>query len=153
MAGFDRSTIVFLDASCLIAAAGSPSGGSALLLSLTQRRHFICAVSHPVLVEARRNVSLKLKPPAQAELARLVAATPMVVPVPSVEQLEQHIGGINAKDVHVIAAAIAAGASYLVTLDRDFVDEVNRAVIWVRATSPGECIRDLLPLHPDYPSK
>ena len=56
----DRNTLVFFDASCLIAAAGSPSGGSGFLLSLCARGYLKAAVSQPVLLEAQSNIQAKL---------------------------------------------------------------------------------------------
>jgi hypothetical protein len=35
----DQTTPIFFDASCLIAAAGSPTGGSGFLLSLCEKGH------------------------------------------------------------------------------------------------------------------
>jgi hypothetical protein len=61
---FDAETRLFFDASCLIAAAGSPSGGSGFVLSLCQRSLLRGAISPPVLIEARRNVRDKLGPEA-----------------------------------------------------------------------------------------
>lgn len=70
----DRSTRLVLDASCLVAAAGSPTGGSAFLLSLCQRGFLRAVVSPPVLLEARRNVqenmdAVRLERTNQAGLA------------------------------------------------------------------------------------
>jgi hypothetical protein len=48
----DRHTLLFLDASPLIAAAGSPAGGPGFLLSLCARGYLKAAVSQPVLLEA-----------------------------------------------------------------------------------------------------
>ncbi|MEJ2354093.1 MAG: hypothetical protein P8Y03_30320, partial [Anaerolineales bacterium] len=56
----DRDTLLFFDASCLIAAAGSPSGGSGLLLSLCAREYLRASVSQAILLEAERNIQAKL---------------------------------------------------------------------------------------------
>lgn len=58
----DQTTLVFFDASCLIAAAGSPSGGSGFLLSLCRRGLLGAAVSQPVLLEAERNIGKRRGP-------------------------------------------------------------------------------------------
>jgi hypothetical protein len=65
----DRQTLVFFDASCLIAAAGSPSGGAGspsggagFLVSVCASGFLRAAVSRPVLFEAERNVLAKLRP-------------------------------------------------------------------------------------------
>jgi hypothetical protein len=56
----NRNTLLFFDASCLIAAAGSPSGGSGFLLSLCGRGYLQAVVSQPVLIEAQRNIQNKI---------------------------------------------------------------------------------------------
>lgn len=56
----DRSTLLFFDASCLIAAAGSPTGGSAFLLSMCAAGFLRGAVSEAVLVEIERHVVMDL---------------------------------------------------------------------------------------------
>lgn len=80
----DRDTLLFFDASCLIAAAGSPNGGSGFLLSVCSRGFLKAAVSQPVLLEAERNIFENLGNEALHVYHRLIVLTPMmVVPVPS----------------------------------------------------------------------
>jgi hypothetical protein len=55
-----RQTRLFFDASCLLAAAGSPGGGSGFLLSLVDRNFLKVVVSPGVLIEAARNVRNKM---------------------------------------------------------------------------------------------
>ena len=79
----DRSTQLFFDASCLIAAVGSPSGGSSLLLSLCAQGLLRGVVSHPVILEAERNIAAKLGVDALNAFRRLVLLTPLdIVAVP-----------------------------------------------------------------------
>ena len=62
-----RDSLLFFDATCLIAAAGSPTGGSGFLLSVCQAG-FLKACSAPsVLLEAERNISAKLPPAARVK--------------------------------------------------------------------------------------
>ncbi len=51
---------VFIDASVFIAAAGSASGGSALVLDLCQGRRYAAVCSQRVLLEAQTNIREKL---------------------------------------------------------------------------------------------
>ena len=55
-----RDSLLFFDATCLIAAAGSPSGGSGFLLSVCQSGFLNAFSSRSVLVEAERNITAKL---------------------------------------------------------------------------------------------
>ena len=149
----DRDTLVFFDASCLIAAAGSPSGGSGFLLSLCERSLLRGAISQPVLLEADRNVREKMGLDALERYGRLVAVTPLVLtPLPPRRVVSGYEGLVGQKDAHVLAAAIAAGAPFLLTLDKRLETAVNQADLPIRADSPGDFIKAELTRHDDYPS-
>ena len=148
----DRDTLLFFDAACLIAAAGRPAGGSGFLLSIVGRGLLAGAVSNPVLSETERNILAKL-PDAHAEYLRLVSATPLrVAPAPTEAERQQYAWMVNDKDAHVVAAAVAVGAAFLITHDQALADEVNAAGLPFQALAPGEFIRQFLPLHSDYPT-
>lgn len=145
-----RDSLLFFDATCLIAAAGSPSGGSGFLLSVCQAG-FLNAFSSPsVLVEAERNITAKLHTSALSTYHLQLATTPIAVvstpPKSIIEQYDDPFG----KDAHVVASALAAGAPYLLTLDRPLIQRVQRAGLATVALTPGEFIQTILPTHPDY---
>ena len=148
----DANTLVFFDASCLVAASGSPLGGSGFLLSICARGFLSGAVSQPVLLETERNVSEQLSPEALTTYHRLIATTPLlVVPLPSRKERRQYDLLVGRKDEHVLAAAIAAGAEFLLTLDKPLERKVNLADRAIRALSPGDFITTVLIEHVDYP--
>ncbi len=150
----DRNTLLFFDSSCLIAAAGSPSGGSSFLLSLCSRELLSGAVSQPVLLEAHRNIQLKLGENALSRLYRLLTVVPFVLaPIPPKDQFEELIKSVNEKDLHVVGAAIAINAQFLLTLDKGLAVEVNRAGVGIQALSPGDFIKTVLKTHVDYPKE
>jgi predicted nucleic acid-binding protein len=147
----DSNTLVFIESSCLVAAAGSPNGGSSFLLETCQRGYLTLVVSAPVLFEAQRNSLEQLGQPGLDRYHRFVMLLPLrVVAATSKRQLERYRGLVNDKDLHVLAAAISAKAEYLITLDRPLVREVNQANLPIRAVTPGEFIQTVLPDHPDY---
>jgi predicted nucleic acid-binding protein len=147
----NRSTLLFFDASCLIAAAGSPTGGSGFLLSLCARSLLRGAVSQIVLLEAERNIRRKLNRQASQTFRQLLLGTPLIVaPIPPLSQQFSQI--VTKKDEHVIAAVLAISAPYLLTLDKQLEEQVNQADIPVRAFSPGGFIKTILPHHVDFPS-
>lgn len=149
----DRATRVFFDVSSLIAAAGSPTGGSGFLLSVCSRRLLTGVVSQVVLLEADRNIQGKLGLAALQRYRTLLQTTPLLVAaVPVLTGAEPWLRIVNGKDAHVIAAALDAGATYLLTLDHGLADEVNRAGLSVRALIPGNFIRTILPDHKDFPA-
>jgi predicted nucleic acid-binding protein len=148
-----RDTLLFFDASCLIAAAGSPTGGSAFLLSVCSRGFLKAVVSQPVLLEAERNVLDNLGNDAVTHYYRLVATTPMkVVALPSPTTQPSYEKMVGEKDAHVLAAAVVAEAPFLITLDQGLEKRVNEGKLAVRALSPGGFIKTILTQHRDYPT-
>lgn len=149
----DAATLLFFDASCLIAAAGSPSGGSGFLLDTCRRGFLQAAVSPPVLVEAERNLREKLPSAALGTFHAYLVTTPFqlvdVLPASARTSLASIVGD---KDEHVLAAAMQIAAPSLLTLDRRLAQRVNSAGLAVRALSPGEFIAAILPDHVDYRS-
>ena len=149
----DNETTLFFDAACLIAAAGSPTGGSSFLLSVCSRGFLSAVVSQPVLLEAERNIIDHFGPEAITRYERILATVQIRLvstPIRSRIQLYESIAG--EKDAHVVAAAILAEADYLITLDKRLAAQVNQAELPMRALSPGEFIKTILIHHPDYPS-
>ena len=142
-------TLIFFDAACLIAAAGSPTGGSAFLLAVCRRGFLRACSSQAVLIEAERNVRSK-RPAADQEALRLIVTGPglMLVSLPP-SALVEHYQEEFVEDAHVIAAAIGAGANYLITLDRRLINRVERSTIELVASTPGDFIGHALVTHPD----
>ena len=148
-----RTTLLFFDASCLIAAAGSPSGGSGFLLSLCAMGFLSAVVSQLVLIEAERHVFRDLGPAALEHYDQILAQTPMrVMPVPTEDELAPHRGLVSQEDEHVIASAIASGAGFLVTLDKRLARQVTETQFAIAALAPGDFITGLLPQHAEYPA-
>ena len=149
----DQNTLLFFDSACLIAAAGSPSGGSGFLLLLCARGYLKAAVSQPVLLEAQKNTQLKLGEESIRRFYNLLALVPFsMAALPDKAEIARLELLTNKKDVHVLAAAIEAQALFLINLDRQFALEVNQARLGIQALSPGEFIKNELPNHVNYPA-
>ncbi|OGD07653.1 hypothetical protein A2899_02825 [Candidatus Amesbacteria bacterium RIFCSPLOWO2_01_FULL_49_25] len=149
----DRDTLLFFDSSCLVAAAGSPTGGSGFLLSVCARGYLKAVVSQPVLLEAQKNIQSKLGDKEIKRLYNLISIVPFsLAPLPNREEFARLEKLVNKKDVHVVAAALEIHAPFLLTLDKGFALEVNKANLDVQAFSPGEFIKSALPNHADYRS-
>jgi predicted nucleic acid-binding protein len=149
----DRSTLVFFDSSCLIAAAGNPTGGSGFLLLLCSRGFLKAAVSQPVLLEAQMNIQRKLGDQALKHFYNLLTIVPfLLASLPGEAELSRFEKLVNRKDVHVIAAALEVQAPFLLALDKGLVLEVNQANLGVQALSPADFIKSILPLHANYPA-
>jgi predicted nucleic acid-binding protein len=150
----DQTTLLFFDSSCLIAAAGSPTGGSSLLFALCAQGFLKGAVSHAVLAEAEGNILSNLPPQALTRYRQEILRIPLVVaplPNPLEREAATHITG--EKDAHVLASARSVGAEYLITLDKRLVWKITQEQgLSFRALSPGAFITTKLPTHPAYPA-
>ncbi|HEY3414973.1 MAG TPA: PIN domain-containing protein [Armatimonadota bacterium] len=110
---------VFLDATCWVAAAGSPSGGSAELLRLARANAFRIITTPLVLVEAERNILAKLPREAMSRFLVDVHQTDIEVGVEtSQHDIARWIHLVAQKDAHVLAGAYLTGSDVLVSLDR-----------------------------------
>ena len=139
--------IVFLDASVLVAAAGSPSGGSALVIEVCGGQRFAAACSQRVLSEAQINIRGKLPAEAMVRFYQFLAAlSPALVPPATAVEEAKYAAWVAPKDAHVIAAAVQSGAAFLLSLDRKHLvnDEVRSAGLPLQVLTPGEFIQQIL---------
>lgn len=149
----DRTTSLFFDASCLIAAAGSTTGGSGFLLSLCSRGLLRAVVSHIVLLEAERNIQEKRGQRVLHTYHILLRKVPFtVVAVPPIPVDAQWQAYVNPKDAHVIGVALGAQTPYLLTLDLNLIEEIGNAGEPIYALTPGTFIKEILVHHADYDS-
>ena len=142
-----RRDRIFLDASVLLAAAGSPSGGSFAALKVvlgSEGRHQAVTSSH-VEREARRNLRLKFTHVAVIRFDALLGELmPIHVDLDAAPEPLDLPDFAAAKDHHVIAACLASNASICLTLDRRHLltEEIRQ---WghhrgLRFLTPGEFI-------------
>ena len=138
---------VFFDASVLVAASRSPTGGSAVSMEMCHGAQYRAALTGLVLLEARWNIAEKF---GETELLRfyrqIAALDPEVVAPPSDEQVERCRPITGAKDAHVLAGALECGAAYLLTLDRRHLltPAVESAGLPLRAITPGDFLREIV---------
>ena len=133
--------LVFLDASVLVAASRSPSGGSALAMEVCRGRRFRAALTTRVLLEARQNIAAKF---GEQELLRfyqqIAALDPEMVPPPSPKRVAECVPLTTEKDAHVLAGALECRAAYLLTLDRRHLltATIRSADLPVGVVTPGD---------------
>jgi predicted nucleic acid-binding protein len=120
-------TRVFLDASCWVAAAGSPSGGSEVILKLAQTVCLQVVVTQQVLLEAEHNIKNKLNEEALLRYYQKLGTLELEVIPPTTPAEESQWNALVApKDCHVLAAAYKANVDVLVSLDKKHI--VNEQV-------------------------
>lgn len=157
MSPITRHTTLFFDASVLVAGAHSTQGGSALLLEACRLGGFVAQSSFLVILEAFHTLKRNFPERSQKRFAAYLAATDWeLLPVPSETELEKYAPLIDAKDLHVLAAAVEGASQFLLTLDRRHVlaaaEAVQAAGLSIHILRPGDFIQQYYPLHEEYAS-
>ena len=138
---------LFLDANVFIAAAGSHTGASALVLALCRHGHAKAVTSRLVLFEAERNIRGKLGEDPLLRFYQEIAALDLdLVEAPSPEEIAIQSRIIDPKDAHVLAAALKGGVDGLLTLDRKHFlsPSVLQADLLFQIMTPGDFLRRLV---------
>ena len=149
MAGKKR---VFLDASVFIAAAGSASGGSSLILEVCRGIRFSAVTTRMILLEARRNIRKKLSSEAILRFYKEIAnLDPEIIKPPTEERLSQYNDIIALKDQHVLASALEGKAAFLITLDRKHfqTETIRQANLSIIIMTPKEFL-ELVKKYKDF---
>jgi predicted nucleic acid-binding protein len=134
---------VFVDANILIAGADSRSGASRAVLLMGEIGLFQLTTSRQVLVEAERNIRKKLPHALPNFVEQMTYLRLEVLPDPPAEVAAQWEDVIEAKDAPIVAAAVAANAGRLLTLNtKDFTAEVA-ARADIKIQTPSEFIQEL----------
>ena len=135
---------VFVDANVISAAAHWPQGRARALFRLAAVGRCRLITSEHTILEARRNLVLKSPQGAEALDALLESVEKVAEAGPrTVESAAGH--GLQDSDAPILAAAIAAGADFLVTGDRTHFGHLfGSEVGGVRVVSPAEVLESVL---------
>ena len=132
---------LFLDSSVLLAAAGSASGASRLLITSAKREGWTLLTSAYCEREARHNLP-KLRPKASSYWRRLIR--PRLIVVSTHLVLDRPLVYRAIKDRPVVITALSLKTDVLLTLDRDdFHDLLGTSVYGLPIRTPGEFLREL----------
>ena len=150
-----RRTSLFFDASVLVAGAHSPRGGSALLLEACRAGGFRAQATFAIILEALHALRGFPQESRRGFYQLLIEINWELLAVPPMENLEEYRRYIDPKDVHVLAATVEGGASFLLTLDRRHIlaasEAVERAGLQIIILRPGDFIRQYYPQQEEYP--
>lgn len=134
---------LFLDASVLVTAANSPNGGSAKILDLALEGKIKIVVSRKILQETKESVCEHFGKTVWMRFYRKLS--PLRVSIVASPTKEEKLSWKNvtvAKDTHVLAGALKAGADYLVTLDKRHILKASvQETFPVPIMSPGDFIK------------
>lgn len=137
----DRKKKVLLDASIFVAAAGSASGGSSLVLEVCRGLRFSAVTTRKILLEAQRNIRKKLSPEALLRFYKEIGnLNPEIIKPPIKEKLSQYDDVIALKDRHVLVSALESKSNFLITLDRKHfqTDAIRQANLPITILTPKE---------------
>lgn len=109
---------MFIDADAIIAAAfaGSVESAAYVLLLLGEATLLDCVTSQQVLTEVTRNVE-RLMPGRALEAELIIRRACRAVDDPSLDRVANAMAWAHSKDAPILAAAIEAGCSTLVTFN------------------------------------
>lgn len=140
---------VFLDSSVLVAASGSTSGASALILGYCRNSKIKGYVSIDVVGEARKNINLKFGKKEKNRFKFFLKHAKLnLTDQPSIEKITEAESVINVKDAPILAASKDSSAEFLITLDRKHFlnSEVTKFVRGQKILTPGEFVQKYLKL-------
>ena len=143
---------VFLDASIFVAAAGSASGGSSLILEVCRGLLFSAVTTRRILLEAQRNIRKKLSSEAILRFYKEIAKlNPEIIGPPAKESLSKYDDIISLKDRHVLSSALEGKATFLITLDRKHfqAEAIRQANLSIIIMTPKEFL-ELVKKYKDF---
>jgi predicted nucleic acid-binding protein len=130
---------VFVDTSVIIAGLAFITGASGTVLDLCDAGVIQMVISRQVLVEADRNISSKLPRITRRFRSFVKGLAPLMLEDPSQASVERCGRFVHRKDAAILAAALEAGAEYLVTLDkRHFLKVSLPPSVPIRVVQPAQ---------------
>lgn len=143
----EKRQTLFLDANIFFAASCSPTGGSAQIFLLAQKRKVHLVSSIYVLNEVKRNLRAKKSEQELIRFYHLVSSLMRVDPKTYSQKEANHWESVLiAKDIPGLLSAEHQKVDVLVTLDRkDFMNgKMKKLRLPFQIQTPGEWINSLL---------
>jgi predicted nucleic acid-binding protein len=138
---------VFFDASVIIAALLSPTGGSALLFQFIKTGLIVGLTSQTVIAEVFGEDKPGKIDKYREEIEQFIANSGLVVrEAITPTDIAPYQDRIAAKDAHLIAGANLTKCLYLVSLDKKHVlkDEIREQFLPLKIVNPKEFIEELV---------
>lgn len=132
---------VFFDASVIIAAILSPTGGSAKLIKLAKNKSIIAITSQTVIDEVSDHAEKIHKTPE--EISWYIKESGLLVRERVTQaEIEKVSAVIDSTDAHLLVGARGAVCQYLVTLDKKHLlrSDVQKIVAPLRIVNPKELL-------------
>ena len=138
---------VFFDASVIIAALLSPTGGSALILKFIKIGFIIGITSQTVIEEVLEEKHfLKIKR-SKGEIENFITQSRLIIrKTIAVDEITPYQNLIDPEDAHLIAGANLTKCEYLVTLDKKHLlrSDIQENFLPLRIVSPKELLEEIV---------
>lgn len=138
---------VFFDASVIIAAMLSSTGGSALLLDYIRVGKITGITSQTVIDEILEEDKQKKIKKSKKEMEQFIAESGLLVREQvTIDEIVSYQGMVNIEDAHLIAGANLTQCEYLVSLDKKHLlnESVRQQFLPLKIVPPKELIIFLL---------
>lgn len=134
---------LFIDACVLVAAANSPTGGSARLLQIAGEGKIRLLATRLVMHEAKTNIMDLLGRPLWPWFCQVIGPLRLSLADPSTTKEKAEWSKVTSpKDTHVLAGAIKGKAHFLITLDRRHILKPSvQEVFPIPILSPGDFLQ------------
>lgn len=137
---------VFFDASVIIAAFLSPTGGSSLLLQYIKREIITGITSQTVLEEVLEEDKPKKLKRSFEEIGEFIRQSGLIVRENiTTEEIASYKGDVDEEDAHLFAGALLTKCSHLVSLDKKHVvrPDIKKKFLPLRIVTPKELLEEI----------
>lgn len=138
---------VYFDASVLIVALLSPTGGSSQLFKYIRVRRIIGITSQTVIEEVVEEEKFAKLKKSKDEVESFIAQSGLVIRkrVTS-EDITPYEGFIEVEDAHLVVGATRTKCAYLVTLDKKHLlrKDIQEKFLPLRIVSPKELLEEMI---------
>lgn len=133
---------ILLDASVILAALGSKTGGSMVVLKLVKAGKLQAVVSETIIEEVKRNAA-KTNSSLEDVDKLIISYNIEIFSAPSSENVDKYIGQTGEKDVHVLASAVELKADMIITLDKKHLLILQDKIKTFKIVAPRQLIEIL----------
>lgn len=138
---------VFFDASVIIAALLSPTGGSSLLFQYIKKGIVTGITTQTVIDEVLEEDKPKKLKKSLEEIEQFIASSQLIVRERVTgNEIESYQGKIDAEDAHLITGSTLTRCGYLVSLDKRHVvrPDVQKEFLPLQIVFPKELLEEIV---------
>ena len=138
---------VFFDASVIIAALLSPSGGSSQLFKYITLGKIVGITSQTVIEEILEEDKFQRVKRSRREIEQFIADSRLIIRKSiSISEIAPYHGLVDIEDAHLIAGASLTRSKYLVTLDKKHLlpKDIREKFLPLKIISPGQLLEKLV---------